>query len=70
MVGVGGGVVVSHVAVGAGAACQLVVVVHVALTALQICVSERKREANRAVIKVRRLPRAGRVTHLAGLREI
>jgi len=70
VIGIGCAVVVLHVAAGAGATRQGVVIVHVTLTALQIGMAEGEREPHRAVIEIRRLPGAGGVTHLACLRKI
>ena len=70
MVRIRGAVVVRHVAQVAGAAGQVVVVVHMALCALQVCVTVGQREAHGIVIETRRLPGGGVVAGLASLREI
>jgi hypothetical protein len=51
----------------AGGRRQVVIPVSVALVALKLRVSTRKRKANRIVIETRRLPRGSRVAILAGL---
>ena len=70
VIGIRCAVVILHMTAGTGATRQGVVVVHVTLTALQIRVSKRKREANGVVVEIRGLPGAGGVTHLACLRKI
>ena len=62
-------VVILHVAGAAGAAGQLVIVVGMALDALQGCVRPRQRKSNRVVAEVCRRPSTCAVACLAGLRE-
>jgi len=51
----------------AGGRRQVVIAVGVALVALKLCMSTRKRKPNRIMIEARRLPRCSRVTILASL---
>ena len=67
---VGRALVVRHVADGTRAAGQGVIIVDVALHALQRSVSACQREARRRVIKVRVRPGNRVMACLAGLREI
>lgn len=70
MVRIGRAVIVGHVAVAAGAACQVVIIVDVALRALQVGMAIGEGESDGIVIEIRRLPGGRRVTQLASLREI
>lgn len=63
-------VVIRHVTQIAGATGEVVVVVDVALRALQVRVAIRQRESNRVVIETRRLPCGGVVAGLASGGEI
>lgn len=63
-------VVILHVASAACAAGQLVVIVHMALGALEICMSVGEREPHRVVVEICGLPCAGAVAQLASLREV
>jgi hypothetical protein len=54
----------------AGPARQLIVVIRVAMRALQVRMPAGQRKPNRVVVKICRLPGAGGVAGLAGLREI
>lgn len=64
------GVVILHVASAACATGQLVVIVHMALGALEICMSVGEREPHGVVVEICRLPCARAVAQLASLREI
>ena len=67
---IGGAVVVLHVARGTVRAGQIEVSVEVALRTLQRGVCPGQRKSHQAVIESRRLPGAGRVASLAGLRQV
>ena len=69
VVRVGRPVEVGLMALRAGAAGQAVVVVHVALSALQRCVRTRQGKTSRSVIKGRRRPVGRAMARLAGLGE-
>lgn len=70
MVRIGGAVVIRHMAQIAGAAGQVVVVVDMALRALQVCMPVGQRETNRVVIETSRLPGRCVVAKLASSRKI
>ena len=65
----GGAVVIRHVAQVAGATGQVVVVIHVALGALQVRVPIREQESRRGVIEHSRNPGGRVVTYLARSRK-
>jgi len=70
VVRIGRAVVIRHVAQVARAAGQVVVVVDVALGALQVRMTSGQRKAHGIVIEARRLPRGCVVAELAGLRDV